>query len=159
MRLLRIICALLLFWTLEMSSQTPPQFTGLLTDSTDYTTDAGVWTYPAVPNLGACYYDATWKVNQCRIPAVTDCPVNSSYNPSGDCAITNAKMLVDYAKVTPWSVDDSYYIADGLGWLHLFSVTGRTYTYLRRLKTYAAGYGSTRDYGSSDARAIRTLTK
>jgi len=24
-------------------------------------------------------------------------------------------MLVDYAKVDPWSVDDAYYIADGLG--------------------------------------------
>jgi hypothetical protein len=61
-------------------------------------------------------------------------------------------MLVDYAKVTPWSVDDAYYMADNMGWYHLFARTSNgTYTYKQRLKTYSASYGSTRDYGSSDA--------
>jgi N-acetylneuraminic acid mutarotase len=67
-------------------------------------------------------------------------------------------MLVDYAKVDPWSVDDAYYIADGLGWLHLYSRSSAgAYKYLRRLKTYQSKYGSARDYGTGDNSTISLM--
>jgi hypothetical protein len=138
-----------LFAAVALAQSVPPQFVGLLSDTTDYTTDSR-WTTPTIPSPGACYYDSTWNVNQCRIPSPTDCPVNSVYNPSGLCSITTTKLNVDYAKTVPWSVDDSYYIATELGgWLYVYSrSSGGVYTFVRRLQTGQTSYGSTRDYAN-----------
>jgi hypothetical protein len=126
----------------------PSQFAGLLMDGTDYTT-SGSWTTPSVPASGSSYVDSIFGITANRIPAVTDCPVNSVYNPSGDCAITNRQMEVDYAKTVPWSVDENYYIADSNGWLFLYSRSSLgVYTFIRTLRTYSTSYGATRDYGS-----------
>ncbi len=155
----KLILFVLLLIAAHLVAQTPPsQFSGLLTDSTDYTTSSN-WTTPSVPAAGSCYTDSIFGINACRISDVTDCPVNGTWNPKGSCAIANTHMLVDYAKTDPWSNDNAYYVADNMGWVQLFSWnTGAAPTYVRLLRTYCGtastcttNYGATRDYGSSDS--------
>jgi len=137
----------------------PPQFTSLLTSTTDLTTSPS-WTTPSVPASGGSYVDSIFGITANRIPAVnSNCPVNNTYNPTGNCSITNTFMQVDYAKTVPWSVNENYYIGYGNGWLYLYSrSSGGVYSFIRVLRTYCSAistpctsnYGSSRDYGSGD---------
>jgi len=153
MRRTVLLVLVALLYAARLEGQTiPPQFSGLmLNEWTDYTTDPLVWTTPRVPSPGQCTnIDQRWKNVTCRIPTPTDCPVISSYNPTGDCEVTAKSMLIDYAKVSPWSVDGDYFVAmDVSGWLYLYSVNRQRFTFVRRLNTSQAKYGSTKDYGSS----------
>jgi hypothetical protein len=113
----KLILFALLLITAHLVAQTlPPQFSGLLTNSTDYTT-SGSWTTPTIPSPGSSYTDSIFGIQANRIPSPTSCPTNSNYNPSGLCSITTTKLNVDYAKTVPWSVDDTYYVATDISGL------------------------------------------
>jgi len=145
----KLILFALLLITAHLVAQTlPPQFSGLLTNSTDYTT-SGSWTTPTIPSPGSSYTDSIFGIQANRIPSPTSCPTNSNYNPSGLCSITTTKLNVDYAKTVPWSVDDTYYVATDIsGWVYLYSRSSEgVYTFIRWLQTWNTSYGSTRDYG------------
>jgi len=140
------------------TSQTVSSPTTLYGD-TDETLNPS-WTTPSTPSPGGSYVDSIFGITVNRISAATsDCPVNGTYNPTGDCSVTNHQMQVDYSNAVPWSVNENYYVVDSNGFLLLYSrSTGGVYTYIRTLRTFCgaisgtctSNYGSTRDNGSGD---------
>lgn len=125
-------------------AQSPPQFSGLLTSTTDLTPG---YTTPTLPTSGTSSYDSTFNSTASRIPAPTTCEVVSTYNPSGDCAITQNYLNVDYSKVVPWSVDLNYYVAtEQAQWIYIYTrSSGDVYSFLRLVNTANTSYGSVRD--------------
>ena len=153
----KLILLALLLIAAHLAAQTPPpQFAGLMTNDTNYTSNGTVWTTPTVPDggtsgvtdSGSCLTDATWLTTSCRMPNPTSCPVNSTYNPTGDC--TFPMYTNDYSKTVPWSNDDQYFMGhDESGWLYLYSVSSsNVYTFVRWVQTYGGHVNGTGDHNS-----------
>lgn len=113
MRPALVILMLIEFGT-AVSSQTPAQFRGLLTTSTDYTCTGTVpcvtWRMPPIPAPGESYVDPTWKTTTYRLavpPANTNGQAVSTYSRVQAWNSNNTRMFLTEL-VTPQSFLDLY---------------------------------------------------
>src|SRR3974390_877137 len=78
-------------------TQTPPQFRGLLTTSTDYTCTGRVpcatWPMPPIPAPGESYVDSTWRT--------------ATYRLAVPHANANGQAVTTYSRVQAWNSSNS----------------------------------------------------
>lgn len=143
MKKLFLIFALSIYAGMVLA-QTPSQFVGLLTNSTDYTGSWASWyasngtgvpgTYSG-PAYGAGQLDPIYGVTYNLAPANSDPGPGTACGPS----ITNCGTNVPYSKVNPWSVDGHYYaVGNPNGWVLLYDATTTPYTFIRRIQISGA---------------------
>lgn len=129
--------ALLLFTAGAAMATDPPQFTPLLTDSTDYTCSGtapcATWPSPTIPAPGGTYTDPTWGTTTTRLQSMTTCAIDSTHT----TACSARSSYPDYSKQEPWNSDGTkLLILDSEAWYHLYDAA--TLTDLARI-TGASG--------------------
>lgn len=103
----------------------PPQFAGLLNDSTVY---SNTWDYPTIPNFGGAYVDPIYGTTTKRVNAMTDCLIDGSH--TTECS--TRPFYPDYSKQVAWNADGTkYLVKDGNAWYHLYD--SATNTDVRRI--------------------------
>jgi len=128
MRRALVILILIEFGTVAWS-QTPPQFSGLLTTSTDYTCGGTVpcatWPMPPIPAPGGKYVDPTWGTTTYRLAV--------------PAANTNGQAVTTYSRVQAWNSDNTKMFLTELvtpqSFLDLYDATTTPPTPINRILT------------------------
>ncbi|HEV2709160.1 MAG TPA: hypothetical protein VGU67_03005 [Edaphobacter sp.] len=134
---------LLLFLLVAVSvgAQVPAQFSGLLTNSTDYTGSySNTWTLPAP---GTSQVDSIFGNTTVQLPTPTDCGPGF-INCAAQIARPNGLGFINqYSKTMMMSRDKQYiFMTDEAGWYYVYRITSLSpfaATFVRRIQVDATG--------------------